>query len=88
MYADRNMSPVVIHSLKGGASSLYEGVVYMPSTGLHFTGAATGTSTASWAAYIARTFSSGGDGELVVNYIPASSSVPLPVGFGDSKLVQ
>ncbi len=89
IYADRNMDPSVVHSLKGGTGSIYQGVVYMPSTGLLFAGAATGTSTSSWASYIARTFTSSGSGELVVNLISGSSSVPLPAALGGTaKLVQ
>ncbi len=88
MYADRNMDPSVVHSLKGGAASNYEGLVYMPSTGLRFTGDSTGVSTSSWSSYIARTFTAAGSGELVVNYVPGSSTVPLPVGLGNSRLVQ
>ncbi len=88
MYADRNMDPSNLHNLKGGAGSTYEGVVYMPSTGLKFTGSSTGVSTFSWASYIARVFHSGGSGEMVVNFVPGASSVPLPVGFGRGRLVQ
>lgn len=88
IYADRNMDPSVEHSMKGGATASYEGLVYMPSTSLRFTGNSGGASTAGWSAFIANKFESSGNGELIVNYEPGSSAVPLPVGLGQSKLVQ
>jgi hypothetical protein len=88
VYADRNLDPSVVHSLAGGASSSYEGLVYAPSTTLSFVGNSSGTSSSSWASYIANKIESAGNGELVVNYVPGGSSVPLPVGLGNSKLVQ
>ena len=88
MYMDRNMDPSEVHSLKGGATSSYEGLIYAPSTTLLFTGNSGGASTSSWSSFIARQFDSAGNGEITVNYVPGGSSVPLPVGLGRSKLVQ
>lgn len=88
IYADRNLDPSVVHSMVGGANSNYEGLVYAPSTTLQFVGNSGGASSASWTMYIANKFESAGNGDLSINYVPGGSSVPLPVGLGNSKLVQ
>ena len=86
-YVDRNLDPSVTHSILGGATSSYEGLVYAPSTTLLFTGN-TGGASVSWSAFIANKIDSEGNGDLTVDYEPGGSSVPLPVGLGNSKLVQ
>jgi len=71
------------HTVSGGASMNYEGVMYFPTGDLTIAGNGTAYSGSGYTVAIARTLKFSGNGSLTFKYYDGSGDVPLPDALAD-----